>query len=249
MDSLGLPHNWVWRPILALLGFAIAFYIGAALLLTFWKTELRMSRARPMDTDESAGKEKMAVRSAEEVRTVSIRLNGYALDIEKRSWWGSKKKDITILKPVTAEFQPGVLNVIMGPSGSGKTSLLNCMARRLKDDFTTKYRSYGNLVFNGAIPSEDVVQAICAFVTQDDDALLSSLTVRETLRFAAGLRLPKWMSKEEKNRRAEDVLLKMGLKDCADNLIGSELVKGISGGEKRRVRSDSPDFKNRANMP
>lgn len=43
------------------------------------------------------------------------------------------------------------------------------------------------------------------------------------------------MSKEEKNRRAEDILLKMGLKDCADNLIGGELVKGISGGEKRRV--------------
>ena len=27
----------------------------------------------------------------------------------------------------------------------------------------------------------------------------------------------------------------MGLKDCADNLIGGDLIKGISGGEKRRV--------------
>jgi ABC-type multidrug transport system ATPase subunit len=43
------------------------------------------------------------------------------------------------------------------------------------------------------------------------------------------------MSKEEKYRRAEDVLMKMGLKDCADNLVGNDLVKGISGGEKRRV--------------
>lgn len=43
------------------------------------------------------------------------------------------------------------------------------------------------------------------------------------------------MSKAEKTRRAEDVLLKMGLKECADNIIGSELKKGISGGEKRRV--------------
>ncbi|OCL10550.1 hypothetical protein AOQ84DRAFT_387429 [Glonium stellatum] len=91
------------------------------------------------------------------------------------------------------------------------------------------------MTFNGAVPSEQVVRSVCAFVTQEDDALLPSLTVRETLRFAAGLRLPKWMSREEKNRRAESVLLKMGLKDCADNLIGSELVKGISGGEKRRV--------------
>lgn len=56
-------------------------------------------------------------------------------------------------------------------------------------------------------------------------------------RFAAGLRLPSWMTSAEKHQRAEAVLLKMGLKDCADTLIGSDLVKGISGGEKRRVGS------------
>jgi hypothetical protein len=43
------------------------------------------------------------------------------------------------------------------------------------------------------------------------------------------------MSHEEKNRRAEEILFKMGLKECADNLVGNELIKGISGGEKRRV--------------
>jgi ABC-type multidrug transport system ATPase subunit len=91
------------------------------------------------------------------------------------------------------------------------------------------------MTFNGLAPSEDVVHSICSFVTQEDDALLASLTVRETLRYAAGLRLPKWMSKTQKMERAEEVLLKMGLKDCADNLIGSDLIKGISGGEKRRV--------------
>jgi len=43
------------------------------------------------------------------------------------------------------------------------------------------------------------------------------------------------MTKAQKNQRAEEVLLKLGLKDCADNLIGSDMIKGISGGEKRRV--------------
>jgi ABC-type multidrug transport system ATPase subunit len=80
-----------------------------------------------------------------------------------------------------------------------------------------------------------VLESVASFVTQDDDALLPLLTVRENLRFAAGLRLPPFMSRKEKNQRAEDVILKMGLKDCADNLIGSEFKKGISGGEKRRV--------------
>src|SRR5258706_152899 len=43
------------------------------------------------------------------------------------------------------------------------------------------------------------------------------------------------MSRAEKNRRAEAILMRMGLKDCADNVIGNDLIKGISGGEKRRV--------------
>ncbi|KAF2878078.1 ABC transporter-like protein [Massariosphaeria phaeospora] len=233
MTSLGLPNNWIWRPILPLVGFVIAFYIGAGVLLRFWSAEIGLARARPSNTDASAGKEKMAVRSPDQIRTISIRLEGYGLDIEKCSLRTRTTKPI--LKSLTADFQPGTLNVIMGPSGSGKTSLLNSMAGRLRDDMKTRYRRFGSMTFNGLAPSEDVVHAICSFVTQDDDALLASLTVRETLRYAAGLRLPKWMSKEQRIQKSEEVLLKMGLKDCADNLIGNDLIKGISGGEKRRV--------------
>ena len=43
------------------------------------------------------------------------------------------------------------------------------------------------------------------------------------------------MSKSAKIARAEEVLAQLGLRHCADTLIGSEFVKGISGGEKRRV--------------
>jgi ABC-type multidrug transport system ATPase subunit len=91
------------------------------------------------------------------------------------------------------------------------------------------------MLLNGVQAVSHLVHSIISYVPQDDDALLPSLTVRETLRFAAGLRLPSSMSKKEKHRRAEDVLFKMGLKDCANYLIGSDHVKGISGGEKRRV--------------
>ncbi len=109
------------------------------------------------------------------------------------------------------------------------------MARRLHSSISTKYETNGDMVFSGAVPSEGVIRSICSYVCQDDDALLPCLTVRENLRFAAGLRLPTHMSKEEKMQRAESVILKLGLRDCADILVGSQLVKGISGGEKRRV--------------
>ena len=59
------------------------------------------------------------------------------------------------------------------------------------------------------------------------------MTVRETLRFAARLRLPKTLSIDEKNVIVENVILELGLKEAASTIIGDNWQKGISGGEKR----------------
>lgn len=74
-----------------------------------------------------------------------------------------------------------------------------------------------------------------AYVEQEDDYHLPALTVRETLRYAAILRLPGTMSRKSKIARAEEVMHMLGLDDCADSLVGGTLLKGISGGEKRRL--------------
>lgn len=235
MQSLGFPSNWILRPIIVLLAFAIALYLGAGLILRYWKVGIEISRARKNDTDYSSGKEKMTSCSLEDVRTINIRLDNYTLNIQKRDRRLRKLPKLLILKPLNTTFEPGVLNIIMGPSGSGKTSLLSLMARRLHSSMATRYETHGEMFFNGAIPSEKVIRSICSYVCQDDDALLPYLTVRENLHFAAALRLPAHFSKDEKQQRAESVLLKMGLRDCADNTVGSDVVKGISGGEKRRV--------------
>lgn len=235
MDSLGFPQDWVTRPIIILVAFVVFFYTLAWVGLKFLKVEMTISRARRSEADLSAGKENMKARSIADVRTIDVGLVDFALRLDKRSATGKKLAPKMIFKPVTTTFEAGVLNVIMGPSGSGKTSLLNAMALRLDNGIGTRYYPSGKLLFNGAEPSNSVIRSVCSYVCQDDDALLPSLTVRETLQFAAGLRLPSWMGKDEKHKRAEDVLLKMGVKDCADNLVGNDLVKGISGGEKRRV--------------
>ena len=234
-NSLGYPDNWLWRPIIILAAFVLAFLLGSGVILKYWKVEMSISRARSTEVDTSLGKEQIETRSMQEVRTVDISLDNYSLDIQKRKSWGGKESSVSILKPINARFEPGVLNVIMGPSGSGKTSLLNSMASRLHSNFSTRYLTGGNMKYGGSVPSEDVIRSVASYVCQDDDALLATLTVRETLQFAAGLRLPAHMSKAEKKRRAESVLIKLGLRDCADNLIGNDLIKGISGGEKRRV--------------
>src|SRR5262249_44604311 len=160
--------------------------------------EITIAKQRVTTSDSSAGKEIMRAKTREEARMVDVGLDSLALAVTKRSALGRRLPPKTILNPITTSFDAGVLNVIMGPSGSGKTSLLNAMALRLRDTLGISYQTTGRLLLNGAEPSDSVIRSVVSYVAQDDDGLLPSLTVRETLRFAAGLRLPSWMDLDEK---------------------------------------------------
>ena len=65
--------------------------------------------------------------------------------------------------------------------------------------------------------------------------MLGTLTVRETLTYSANLRLPTSMTIEEVNGIVEGTIIEMGLQECADRLIGNWHLRGISGGEKKRL--------------
>jgi ABC-type multidrug transport system ATPase subunit len=71
-------------------------------------------------------------------------------------------------------------------------------------------------------------------VTQDD-SLMTTLTVREAVFYSAQLQLPDSMSRSEKKERAEMTIREMGLQNSMDTRIGGLSVKGLSGGQKRRV--------------
>ncbi|KAH6997467.1 P-loop containing nucleoside triphosphate hydrolase protein [Ilyonectria destructans] len=234
IESLGLPKNWIARPIIILGCFVIFFFALSVVGLHFVKAKMRIARSRILDSSFLVENRDMILQSIGQARAIDLQLEKFALSLEKRTISWKRRSNTTILQPIDMKFPAGVLNVIIGPSGSGKTSLLNAMALRLRNSIGTRYHPAGALTFNGAVPSGSVIRSVCSYVCQEDD-LLPFLTVRETLRFAAGLRLPSYMSKEDKYRRSEEILLKMGLKDCANNLIGNDMIKGISGGEKRRV--------------
>ncbi|KAJ3092891.1 hypothetical protein HK102_000867 [Quaeritorhiza haematococci] len=147
-----------------------------------------------------------------------------------------------ILDNITARFPQGELTVILGSSGAGKSTLLNVLTgRRMVTGPSTRVVTRGSIRFND-IEVMDLgpnrasqVRSVVSFVRQDDNHLLPALTARETLRYAAKLRLPAHMSMAEKTRRAEEVLMLLGLKDCANTIVGNEMIKGLSGGEKRRL--------------
>ena len=77
----------------------------------------------------------------------------------------------------------------MGSSGSGKTTLLNLLAQR---QASAKAKVSGSVLVNGQSLPLDTLRCISSYVEQDD-ALIGSLTARETIEFAARLGLPRYL--------------------------------------------------------
>jgi ABC-type lipoprotein export system ATPase subunit len=232
LENLSFTPGWFRVPIYALIGFLVFFLIASALLLHFFTVDVQVAGTYKRVEKDST--EKTRDISEKGVKGVDVDLVDLTLTIEKMTI-GGDRTNTPILPSVTTRFKSGAVNVIMGPSGSGKTSLLNLIALRLHSTLFTQYRTTGKILLNQVEPDAAQLRALCSYVTQHDNSLLPYLTVREMLHFSAGLRLSKSMSKRQKRDRAEEVIRIMALSDCADHLIGSELSKGISGGEKRRV--------------
>jgi ABC-type multidrug transport system ATPase subunit len=120
----------------------------------------------------------------------------------------------------------------MGPSGSGKTSLLNVLAGRSS--------SMGDIKINGkiSVAGQEInpvsFRKNIAYVMQDD-ALMPTSTPREALTFSASLRLPSETTDEAIDLLVNELLENLGIKECADVMIGGEMIKGVSGGQRKRT--------------
>lgn len=137
------------------------------------------------------------------------------------------KRTRTVLSGVSGVVRPGELLAMLGPSGSGKTTLLTALGGRLPG------KTSGSITYNGQPFSSSVKRKI-GFVTQDD-VLYPHLTVLETLTYAAMLRLPKNLTHEEKVEQAELIIIELGLTRCRNSIVGGPLIRGVSGGERKRV--------------
>ena len=138
----------------------------------------------------------------------------------------------TILSAVTAFAPAGCLTAIMGPSGCGKTTLLDVLAGRAVTASSASSAAAwltGSIRLGGAAATAWQLQRSSAYVMQDD-LMLASLTVRETLLFSAELRRPSEEGRIVKVRLVEELLDVLGLRRVADERIGEEGRRGVSGG-------------------
>lgn len=240
---LGFPQNWVAAPIGYLCAWLVATNIVSILALRYFKTyEVEIARKKKNRIGTGIGTESLASSSdssasdkeMDAYRSPSINVKNISLSVKVKSSQKifSNRVDRTLLNDITANFVPNAVNVIMGPSGSGKTTLLNLLANRLEIQFPKRQGSIYLNDVQEVSPSE--LSKMSAYVTQQDNLLINTLTVRETLYYQAVLRLPP----DEHSRIPSIITYLMrqtGLGDCADTPIGNSARKGISGGEKRRV--------------
>ncbi|KNC80168.1 hypothetical protein SARC_07461 [Sphaeroforma arctica JP610] len=146
---------------------------------------------------------------------------------------GKKGSDMKLLlRDVGGYVEPGSMLAIMGASGAGKTTLLNLLAGRLTS--TGNCQTEGRIYVNGKKRDYQQFKKYSAYVMQDDD-MFAEMTVKETITFSAKLRLPASVSAEETKVRVDSLLAELGLAHVQDSYIGNAILRGVSGGERKRV--------------
>jgi ABC-type multidrug transport system ATPase subunit len=142
----------------------------------------------------------------------------------------------SILKNISGQAAAGSLVAIMGPTGSGKTSLLNVLAHRCP---VVKGASLtGSLLVNNSKVDPKAFSHLTSYV-QQDDAMFSALTVKETLMTAAHFQLPSSVTQSEKDDYVDSIINELGLNKCRDTIIGDAKERGVSGGGEIGLSANS----------
>ena len=125
---------------------------------------------------------------------------------------------------VTLHIKRGEFVAIVGGSGSGKSTLLNELNGSEPADEGVVYVDGVSLY-----PNYKTMKSTIGYVPQQD-IVYDNLTLVDMLQYAARLRMPSDMSKEERAERCEKVIEMLELENVRNNLIGN-----MSGGQKKRA--------------
>jgi ATP-binding cassette subfamily G (WHITE) protein 2 len=136
-----------------------------------------------------------------------------------------------ILEECEGHAPAGSLTALMGPSGCGKSTLLDILAGKKNTPYN------GTVLLNGHdMKSDPMSKRIVAYVGQTD-IMPPHWTVREAITFNGLLKkcVPKGMAQGEVKKFFDSLIEDVGLLHVAETKIGGTTVRGISGGQRRRV--------------
>ncbi|KAL6864961.1 hypothetical protein ACP4OV_016112 [Aristida adscensionis] len=173
----------------------------------------------------------------------------------------SRKRPMPILHDVSGIIRPRRLTLLLGPPGSGKTTLLLALAGRLDKDLKVS----GRVTYNGHGMEEFVPERTAAYISQHDlhigemtvretlafaarcqgvgsrfDMLMELSRREKAANIKPDADIDAFMKAsalggQEANVVTDYILKILGLDICADTMVGDELIRGISGGQRKRV--------------
>ncbi|WOK99145.1 hypothetical protein Cni_G07857 [Canna indica] len=173
----------------------------------------------------------------------------------------NRKRLLSILHDVSGVIKPRRMTLLLGPPGSGKTTLLLGLAGKLESDLKVT----GRVTYNGHEMNEFVPERTAAYISQHDlhiGEMTVRETLAFSARFQGvgsryGMLTELARREKEANIKPDpdlDVFMKaasvggketnvitdyilkiLGLEVCADTMVGDEMLRGISGGQRKRV--------------
>eukprot|EP00667_Euglena_gracilis_P001828 EG_transcript_1828 len=169
-------------------------------------------------------------------------------------WSRQRTQEKLVLNNVTGSFRPGRTCLVLGPPRSGKSTLLKAIAGQLREarggrlEGAVEYagerlQEYPQLKDGLKLPK------VVSYVPQVDEHI-PTLTVRETVQFARDCvsqvtrKAMAWEGMDEKTRReilflntlyTELILSLLGIRHVKHTIVGNEVLRGISGGQRKRL--------------
>ncbi|XP_038714134.1 pleiotropic drug resistance protein 1-like isoform X2 [Tripterygium wilfordii] len=173
----------------------------------------------------------------------------------------TRSTHLTILKNVSGIIKPSRMTLLLGPPSSGKTTLLKALAGKLENTLKLS----GRVTYNGHCMNEFVAQRTAAYISEHDlhmgeltvretlafsarcqgvgmryDMLSELLRRERKANIKPDHDMDAWMKAvategQEINVITDYILKILGLEVCADTMVGDEMIRGISGGQRKRV--------------
>jgi ABC-type multidrug transport system ATPase subunit/ABC-type multidrug transport system permease subunit len=160
-------------------------------------------------------------------RNLKVQIN----EKKKIGFCKSKVVPKLILDNVSGYAKSGECLAIIGGSGAGKSTLLNVISDKFVKE--KHFETGGEVHLGTEVMDFQKYKKQVGFVMQAD-YFLENLTVREYFKFAVDLK-KSHLKEKEKVEEVNSLLKVLKLEKAADTIVGGNLRKGISGGEKKRL--------------
>ncbi|XP_020113539.1 ABC transporter G family member 51 [Ananas comosus] len=254
LHSLPTQKYWYWLGVGVLLAYSILFNVLFTLALAYLKP---LRKAQAVILSDSAGKTDEDTLGANVERRAEVRnsMQGHNADTHKRGMIlpfqpssmtfhnvnyfvdvpkemrtkGVPEKRLQLLSNVSGVFRPHVLTALVGSSGAGKTTLMDVLAGR-----KTGGCIEGDIRISGHAKEQRTFARISGYVEQND-IHSPQVTVEESLWFSSSLRLPKDISKENRQAFVEEVMALVELDQLRHALVGMPGSSGLSTEQRKRL--------------